>query len=138
MKTEENNEPKGVNTLKKIENLEVGNKKYKINLVSCHRKPERSFFWKGKQFPVCARCTGIYSGYITYPIFLLSYIELGWLLTIAIILPTYLDGLLQGFTKYRSNNILRVVTGFMAGAGAMSILSLIGKPIGKYILTFYN
>ncbi|MBQ3473297.1 MAG: DUF2085 domain-containing protein, partial [Methanobrevibacter sp.] len=27
----------------------------------CHRMHERSFFIKGHQFPVCARCTGFYS-----------------------------------------------------------------------------
>ena len=26
----------------------------------CHQRPERSFFLDGHQFPVCARCTGLY------------------------------------------------------------------------------
>ena len=26
----------------------------------CHQRPERSFFFDGHQFPVCARCTGLY------------------------------------------------------------------------------
>jgi uncharacterized membrane protein len=26
----------------------------------CHQRPERSFFLDGDQFPVCARCTGLY------------------------------------------------------------------------------
>ena len=29
----------------------------------CHQMPERSFFFKGYQFPVCARCTGMIVGY---------------------------------------------------------------------------
>jgi hypothetical protein len=28
----------------------------------CHQRPERSFHWNGTQFPVCARCTGLYAG----------------------------------------------------------------------------
>ena len=28
--------------------------------VICHQRPERSFFLDGHQFPVCARCTGLY------------------------------------------------------------------------------
>ena len=28
-------------------------------ILGCHQKPERSFFYKGYQFPVCARCTGV-------------------------------------------------------------------------------
>ena len=27
--------------------------------LGCHQMPERSFFYKGYQFPVCARCTGV-------------------------------------------------------------------------------
>lgn len=32
------------------------------NASGCHQMPERSFFYKGKQFPVCARCTGVTVG----------------------------------------------------------------------------
>ena len=32
------------------------------NHSGCHQMPERSFFYKGKQFPVCARCTGVIIG----------------------------------------------------------------------------
>lgn len=33
---------------------------FSIGSLICHQKPERSFFWDGHQFPVCARCTGLY------------------------------------------------------------------------------
>ena len=33
------------------------------NHSGCHQMPERSFFYKGKQFPVCARCTGVIIGF---------------------------------------------------------------------------
>src|SRR4051812_167741 len=33
---------------------------YAVGSLICHQRPDRSFFWQGHQFPVCARCTGIY------------------------------------------------------------------------------
>ena len=33
---------------------------YAVGGLICHQRPERSFFWAGQQFPVCARCTGLY------------------------------------------------------------------------------
>jgi uncharacterized membrane protein len=33
---------------------------FAVGGVICHQKPERSFFLDGHQFPVCARCTGLY------------------------------------------------------------------------------
>ena len=33
---------------------------FAVGSVICHQRPERSFFWGDHQFPVCARCTGIY------------------------------------------------------------------------------
>ena len=32
--------------------------------MGCHQIPERSFFFKGYQFPVCGRCTGVIIGEI--------------------------------------------------------------------------
>ncbi len=32
--------------------------------LGCHQMPERSFFYKGYQFPLCARCTGVFAGEI--------------------------------------------------------------------------
>ena len=33
---------------------------YAAGGLICHQRPERSFFLDGHQFPVCARCTGLY------------------------------------------------------------------------------
>src|SRR5689334_6735509 len=33
---------------------------FSVGGLICHQRPERSFFWGTHQFPVCARCTGIY------------------------------------------------------------------------------
>src|SRR5689334_678725 len=33
---------------------------FAIGGLICHQRPERSFFLAGHQFPVCARCTGLY------------------------------------------------------------------------------
>jgi uncharacterized membrane protein len=33
---------------------------FAVGRVICHQQPERSFFLDGDQFPVCARCTGLY------------------------------------------------------------------------------
>ena len=110
------------------------NNKRKIEFVFCHRKPERSFFWKGKQFPICARCTGIHIGYLTFPLFTFNVLTLNIWWTIALIFPTCIDGLTQAFFERESNNILRVTTGLMAGIGGMSLVAIIGKFIGNYIL----
>lgn len=112
--------------------------KRKLHITFCHRKPERSFFWKGKQFPVCARCTGIHIGYITFPLFMFNVFTLNVWWTIALILPTYIDGLTQAFFKRESNNILRVTTGLMAGIGGMSLVAIIGKYIGDQILLIFK
>ena len=112
--------------------------KYKIKLSFCHRIPERSFFYKGKQFPVCSRCTGIHIGYLTFPLFLFSYLKFNLLFTMIMILPPYLDGVLQAYSKWESNNFLRVITGLIAGIGSMSLVSIIGKQIGLYILININ
>ncbi|MFT3993801.1 MAG: DUF2085 domain-containing protein [Dysgonomonas sp.] len=114
------------------------NQRVKIEWVTCHRKPERSFFWRGKQFPVCARCTGIYIGYLSLILFVFNvfYLNIWW--TIALILPTCIDGLTQAYCNRESNNTLRFITGVAAGVGIMSLTNVIGRFLGYLILLIFN
>ena len=109
-----------------------------INLTYCHRKPERSFFWKGKQFPVCSRCTGIHVGYLSFPIFLFGFYQIPILISFLMILPTYIDGTIQAYWDIESTNSRRFITGVIAGTGTMSLVSHTGIFIGNMILQFYN
>ncbi len=102
------------------------------NLI-CHRKPKRSFFIKGHQFPVCARCTGFYISLVLYFIYTyFFYVDYSLLLlTIAVLLlvPTGIDGFTQLFELRESNNTLRLITGLMGGLG----LGIIVKAIKFFI-----
>lgn len=113
-------------------------KRYQFQIGACHRKPERSFFWKGKQFPVCARCTGFHLGYVSFPFFLFSVLTLDLWVTLLLIIPTYVDGLTQAFCNRESNNFLRLTTGFMASVGMMSLISITGTFIGHMILNLIH
>lgn len=102
----------------------------------CHRKPERSFFIKGYQFPVCARCTGFYISLIIYYIYAYyNYVHYNmYLLIFAVLLlvPAFLDGLTQ-FKGFReSNNFLRLISGLLGGLG----LGIIIKAIKWYIFIY--
>lgn len=105
-----------------------------IQFVICHRKAERSFFWRGKQFPVCARCTGIYLGYLSFPIFNFDLYYISSLFSILLMLPTIFDGLTQAYLPRESTNFIRLTTGILGGVGAMSLIVNIGTFIGNLIL----
>jgi uncharacterized membrane protein len=113
-------------------------KKTQIKWVICHRQPERSFFYKGKQFPVCARCTGIHLGYFSYPFFLFNFLYFPIAITFLLLIPTILDGLTQAYWDRESNNWLRVTTGIGAGMGLMSLACHIGDYIYAGLVTFYH
>lgn len=108
--------------------------KVKINFVTCHRNPNRSFFWKRKQFPFCARCSGIYIGYLAFPFFIFGLFDLSLFFSFMIIIPTIIDGLTQAYFNRESTNLIRVSTGVIAGLGIISIIHLIGEQIGLLIL----
>lgn len=97
--------------------------------TGCHQLPERSFFIKGYQMPVCARCTGVIIGYlIAIPVFVLK----GFYLTAPIIgtVIMFFDWLLQATGVKKSTNRRRLITGLLGGYGIMSIqLYLISKVI---------
>lgn len=110
-------------------NFKINNLKHKwLNYAFfCHRMPERSFFIKGNQFPICARCTGIMIGYIIgiISLFFISYSNI--IFSILLILPTGIDGIGQYLGKWKSNNIRRCLTGILAGIGVISIFAIIGS-----------
>lgn len=80
----------------------------------CHQKPERSFFWNGYQFPVCARCTGVIIG---QTIGMLSYsvYEMPWNQSSFFLFLMFLDWFLQRMKLLPSTNIRRLVTGLLCG-----------------------
>lgn len=103
-----------------------------INLVLCHRLPNRTFKLGNSYFPVCARCTGVYVGAFIFLIYILIFgldnlkaiifdINIIIISTI-IIIPTFIDGTTQLIGYRESNNILRCITGIFAGVG-LAVLS---------------
>jgi uncharacterized membrane protein len=101
----------------------------------CHQLPERSFFLKGYQFPICARCTGIIIGeLISFVLFLLNY-KIEVILCIILLIPLILDGTIQYFTRYISNNIKRFLTGLIFGIGFIQLILYI---IYSLIIFVYN
>jgi len=87
----------------------------------CHQLPERSYFIFGYKMTVCARCFGIYSGFLAglviYP-FLAKFCNFSklskWYLILALV-PMALDGTSQLIGFRESFNTLRFFTGIIAG-----------------------
>lgn len=87
--------------------------------TGCHQRPDRSFFINGYQLPVCARCSGVFLGYISGAVFLAlrgKRISKG--------VPSFMgcyimffDWLLQALKIKESTNKRRFITGFLGGMG---------------------
>jgi len=84
-------------------------------LFGCHARPDRSFFFRGKQFPICARCTGELVGIVLGipTIIIWGYPEIHYVLLL--MLPLIFDGFLQLLTSYESGNMRRLFTGILFG-----------------------
>ena len=81
----------------------------------CHARPDRSFYFRGKQFPICAQCTGELVGIIVgIPIAIFWGCPRCWIVLLMMI-PLVFDGFLQRLTSYESGNIRRLLTGILFG-----------------------
>jgi len=80
---------------------------------------ERSFFWKGSQFPLCARCTGLLIGQAAalflFLLFVRSDIRILLCLAGISVLIMGIDGLGQLKNIWLSTNPRRLVTGLLCG-----------------------
>lgn len=98
-------------------------------IFNCHQIPERSFFIAGRQFPLCARCTGIFTGILLFPIFLVLKINPPFLFNIFFLIPLILDGSVQLIFCLMSNNPRRFITGLLYSFGFLNIVRSILKSI---------
>jgi len=90
------------------------------NQSGCHQLPERSFFYKGKQFPVCARCTGVSIGQfaaLTAGLFR----PVPTKTALALLTFMGLDWLVQEMGIKESTNRRRLITGICGGFGLFTL-----------------
>ena len=115
--------------------------------TGCHQRCDRSFFYKGKQFPICARCTGVL---IAYFISILRYIIVSCKRrsfrypsragkkshTLALLgcLSMLMDWTIQAVHVKESTNRRRLLTGFFGGLGLMHFYLIVYYKIGSYII----
>lgn len=105
--------------------------------IGCHQIPERSFFYKKYQFPVCARCTGVIIGEVVCILAILLNIKLRFAIYIALLLVMGADWFIQYIHLLESNNIRRIITGILGGYGLIGIyyyiiIAIFNFLIGKF------
>ena len=89
----------------------------------CHCRPERSFFFRGVQFPICARCTGVLFGMLIALFSLWAWVPTLWRMLL-LMLPLVIDGTIQLKTRYESTNIRRLISGLLYGYALVGIIWL--------------
>lgn len=90
----------------------------------CHQIPERSFFIQNLQFPLCARCTGIYTGmFLSFLYLFISNRYKGnkpptikhLIIMVILWLPMMIDGASSYLGLRDTNNAIRLITGLLFG-----------------------
>lgn len=93
---------------------------YRISLCwHCHQLPERSFFVKGRQMPLCARCTGILAGLVVFPVYVA---HVGWIVAAVLVAAFAIDSATQLLGLRSSNNALRFITGMGFPVAVLGLL----------------
>ena len=83
-------------------------------LMHCHQLPERSFSFRSRQVPLCARCLGMLVGALLFPCYIRDLRIASLLIAVMMI-----DGVTQALCLRLSKNWLRFLTGigFAIGCG---------------------
>lgn len=90
--------------------------------MGCHQKPERSFFIKGYQMPVCARCSGVFIGYTAALCCAVAgrLKKMNWIAPLGC-LVMLTDWSVQALKIKESTNMRRLFTGIFGGFGIMAV-----------------
>lgn len=92
-------------------------------IFGCHCRPDRSFSYRGRPFPICARCTGELIGFLAALLTCWLLHPAPWVCAL-LLLPMLADGAVQLKTRYESTNPRRVVTGALFGYGVTTLILL--------------
>ncbi len=105
---------------------------YLLGDVNCHQQAERSFFINDNQMPFCARDLGILAGAVAgLGMFILLGRRVPWAWLLVLMVPMAVDGLAQAVTDHESSNLIRLITGALAGAA-------VGYGAGTLIGDFFT
>jgi len=100
---------------------------YSVFSTVCHQYDSRSLHIFGYKLAVCARCSGIYMGFLagvlSLPITSRKKIENSAPLLLVAALPMLLDVLLSTLGCYESNQLLRVFSGLFFGVLSAIVLA---------------
>lgn len=103
---------------------------YQTGDANCHQKDSRSLFLNGNQMPYCARCTSLFFAMpLGALIFFAAQRQVNPLWIILALVPLGIDGGLQLVTGYESNNVLRIITGGIAGGAMGYVLGVLANEI---------
>ena len=106
---------------------------YELGAYSgCHRMPERSFFYQGRQFPVCARCTGVCCGQLCALLFCVFY-KIPVKVSVTCLAIMGIDWGLQECGVKSSTNRRRFLTGILGGFGLFSLYLTVIKSIFRRV-----
>ncbi|NLX47076.1 MAG: DUF2085 domain-containing protein [Euryarchaeota archaeon] len=90
---------------------------YLLGDVYCHQMADRSYELNGNQMPFCTRDLGLLAGAaLGLGFFALLGRQLPWTWLGLALLPMIADGGLQAITDYESCNVVRALTGALAGS----------------------
>ncbi len=91
---------------------------YLIGDINCHQQAERSYVLNGNQLPVCARDLGLLAGLVVgMGAYMIVRRPVKWFWLALFLVPMALDGGLQAVSSYESDNLIRALTGALAGSG---------------------
>ena len=98
-------------------------KNRRLGFCFCHRIKDRSVWFFGLEKILCSRCLGILIGGTIGLILVINKYQIEIIWSVLLILPLIIDGFSQALKYRESNNVIRLITGFLFGLGLQFFLS---------------
>ena len=105
--------------------------------LGCHQMESRSFAFKGYQFPLCARCTGVLLGEITGIASLLLGLRIPLPLMCGLIAVMGIDWFIQYLEICMSTNPRRFITGTLCGYGLTYAYFYFFRLLFRFVTTLF-